>query len=267
MATLTVNVTDNFSADALSGIDVIEFTNLAGTATATFAASQFDNVAILGTVLWRGSTAANGISVTGNSIDASLWQFDQWGDTDFITLIGKTSADTIAGSSQNDIIFGLRGKDRLSGGSGADTLAGGDGRDIITGGADIDTLFGGDGNDQFVYSAAADDGNGGFTESIDGGNGGADKIVLDSGLDDVNLLFASITNVEELVFKSAGLVTFSGLHVQQGGIARVTGSSGSDQLKLLGSDIDLSGVAFDHWTGADGAGTVMGNVRHGCLRA
>jgi hypothetical protein len=58
MATLTVSVTQDFSAVALSNIDRIEFTNsaIAGLATATFASTQFDNVAILNNVTFDGST-------------------------------------------------------------------------------------------------------------------------------------------------------------------------------------------------------------------
>ena len=73
MATLIVNTTDDFSADALSGIDLIAFTNLAGPATATFAASQFDGVTILDDVELGGSAEINSIVVAGGSLarDAS----------------------------------------------------------------------------------------------------------------------------------------------------------------------------------------------------
>lgn len=232
MATLTVNVTDDFSADALSGIDVIEFTNLAGTATASFAASQFDNAAILDTVLLRGSAGANAIAITGGSIDATSWQFEDWVFGDTITLTGTGLADTLTGSSVSDVI------------------AGASGRDVITGGNGADDLSGGGGNDRFVYGSSAD--SGGFFEQVDGGNGTADKIILADDFDGLSMFFATITDVEALVFKSAGFAMFSGAAFGTSGIATVTGSSGQDQLRVSGSLIDLSAVSFEHWTETSG---------------
>ena len=47
MATLTVASSTDFSGDTLSNITEIDFTNTAFATTATFASSQFDDVAIL----------------------------------------------------------------------------------------------------------------------------------------------------------------------------------------------------------------------------
>jgi Ca2+-binding RTX toxin-like protein len=232
MAALFVNVSDDFSADALAGIDIIEFTNVAGTATATFAASQFNNIAILDTVLLRGSAADNGVSVTGGSVDASLWQFEDWVFGDTITLTGSGTADTITGSTSNDVISGNAG------------------RDLITGGLGADDLSGGGGNDRFVYESGADSGN--FFEQVDGGNGSNDKIVLDAGFDNLSMFFATITNVEALQFRTAGFARFNGDAFGAGGIVTVSGSSGQDELRVSGSEIDLSDVSFDNWTEISG---------------
>lgn len=224
MATLVVNATADFSADILSNIDLIDFTNTVA-ATASFAAAQFDNTAILDDVTFSGSAASNAIAVTGGSIDASSWQFEDWVFGDTITLTGTGLADTMTGSSLSD---------------------------VITGGADADELNGGGGNDRFLYLDASD--SGGFYESVDGGSGDADKILLDGSFDDLSLLFASITNVEKLVYKTSGFATFGGAAFGTGNITMVTGSSGVDELEVRGSIIDLSAVTFRHWTGDTGSG-------------
>lgn len=234
MTTLVVSVTDDFSADTLSGIDVIEFANLAGTATASFAASQFDNAAILDSVLLRGSAGANALAITGGSINAGSWQFEDWVFGDTITLTGTGLADTITGSSLSDVIIGAGGRDTIAGGGGADDLSGGGG------------------NDRIVYDSPDDDGDIQFFEQVDGGNGTADKIVLDDSFDGLSLFFTTIVNVEALVFRTAGSAQFSGAAFATGGIATVTGSSGQDQLKVAGPAIDLSAVTFANWTEMSG---------------
>lgn len=67
-------------------------------------------------------------------------------------ICGRGGADTIFAGSGNDIVRGGRGADRLQGGSGSDVVQGGPGRDLIfaydgtrdrlSGGPDHDTLNG-----------------------------------------------------------------------------------------------------------------------------
>ncbi len=230
MATLVVSATTDFSNVIFSDVDEILFTNLLGPATASFPAARFNNVTILDGVLITGNAEINAIEVTGGSIDASLWQFEDWVFGDTITLTGTGLADTMTGSSVNDVISGASG------------------RDIIIGGADPDILSGGGGNDRFLYLNSADSGF--FFEEIDGGNGTADRIVLEDDFDGLSLFFATITNVEALVFKTGGFAMFSGAAFGSGGITTVKGSSGDDQLRVSGSLIDLSAVTFENWTEA-----------------
>ena len=82
MATLTVSVTNNFSSTALNNITLIDFTNVGGAATATFAADQFNNVAIKDNVAIDGTAQANHIIVNLTAadltLDASAWTFTNW---------------------------------------------------------------------------------------------------------------------------------------------------------------------------------------------
>ena len=80
MATLPVPVTTDFSALALNNIDIIDFTNAAAAATATFASTQFNNVAILNSVLIDGSAQANHIVVNGSALYSYIWAFANWTD-------------------------------------------------------------------------------------------------------------------------------------------------------------------------------------------
>ena len=98
MATLTVNTTTDFSGDVLSNIGLIDFTNTASGATATFAAAQFDDIQIATNVAIDGSTKANHIVVNGNFLDASAWTFTNWSSNDTIAINGTTGDDTLVGS-------------------------------------------------------------------------------------------------------------------------------------------------------------------------
>src|SRR5262249_3880344 len=138
-------------------VDMIVFTNVSP-ATATFSASDFDDVKIKNSVEIDGSLGINHIVVSGGSLDASGWTFNNW-NTAFhsITINGSDGADIIVGSSQNDTIVGGLGADTLSGGLGADTLTGGDG------------------NDTFVCKT----GEFGSGETIDGGDGTGDTLLFE----------------------------------------------------------------------------------------
>jgi Ca2+-binding RTX toxin-like protein len=68
------------------------------------------------------------------------------------TLRGTSSDDVIYGLGGNDDIFGQGDDDRLYGGEGRDDIEGGGGEDYIVGGKGRDTLFGGRGDD-FIDAA------------------------------------------------------------------------------------------------------------------
>ena len=78
------------------------------------------------------------------------------GGTGADALYGLGGADTLDGKGGNDVIFGGAGDDTLTGGTGADTLVGGAGDDTLTGGTGADTLVGGAGDDTLTGGAGAD---------------------------------------------------------------------------------------------------------------
>ena len=95
MTTLIVNSDTDFTGAALSGVSLIDFTNITGSATATFAASQFDNVQIATDVSIAGSTQSNAIVINlPGSAEAYLymaaWTFTNWGADDTITVNGSS---------------------------------------------------------------------------------------------------------------------------------------------------------------------------------
>ena len=69
------------------------------------------------------------------------------------TITGNNSNNTINGTGQDDVIYGLDGNDNLNGGNGDDALYGGDGNDTLTGGNGADLLVGGTGNDVYIIDA------------------------------------------------------------------------------------------------------------------
>ena len=75
MTTLSVGVTTDYSAAALSSVDLIVFTNTVNPASAAFANFQFNNAAIINTLAIIGTAVSNSIFVNGGSVDASQWQF------------------------------------------------------------------------------------------------------------------------------------------------------------------------------------------------
>ena len=142
MAILTVAADTDFSAQALVNIDVIDFT---AAATATFAASQFNNAAILNALTIDGSAGINRIVINGGAVNVLNWTFANWTDgEDTITFNGTTAADVYLGTAHDDI-FNTFGGD--------DFVAAGNGNDVITGGQGGDELHGGGGDDTFIYGA------------------------------------------------------------------------------------------------------------------
>jgi len=105
---------------------------------------------ILGT---NGANSINGTS--GNDLIFAL------GGTDIVNggggndcIVGGTGSDTLRGGNGKDVLLGEDGADSLDGGNHEDQLYGGDGTDSLGGGNESDMLFGQNGND-----------------SLDGGNG------------------------------------------------------------------------------------------------
>ncbi|WP_396440009.1 Ig-like domain-containing protein [Limnohabitans sp.] len=70
------------------------------------------------------------------------------------TLTGTSGNDMLIGLGGNDVLEGLAGNDALGGGAGNDTLRGGDGNDSLFGGEGADRLEMGTGIDSIVFRAA-----------------------------------------------------------------------------------------------------------------
>jgi Ca2+-binding RTX toxin-like protein len=96
---------------------------------------------------------------------------------DISDIRGKSGAQYIKGSAQNDIIKGLDGDDFVEGYIGNDTLYGDGGADKIVGGRGNDALYGGSGADMFMF-----DTNHGADVIYDFEDG-VDKIQFPVGLD------------------------------------------------------------------------------------
>jgi len=129
-------------------------------------------------------------------------------------LDGGGGDDTIRGRGGNDTIRGAAGNDSLSGDGGDDDLSGGDGDDYLDGGDGDDTLRGGAGDDTLRGGAGAD--------SLSGGSGMdyADYRGSDAGVD-IDL----------------GKGTASGGHAQGDTFSGIDGAYGSDYGdRMRGSD-------------------------------
>ncbi len=237
MTTLTVAATTDFRSTVLSNVTNINYTNgLGTTATATFAATQFNGAQIATNVTFTGSIGRNIVAVTGASnFDASSWQFVNWLGTDTVTITGTSASDTITGSSV------------------ADTVSAGNGNDVIRGGGGLDRLAGGGGNDTFVYGAASELVAG---EEIHGGtsagdSGTADAIRVSASGTQVDFTTATITGIEQLNFDGVGghSVKFNEAQLFSGGgsIATVNGSIGNDEVEVVmaGGAISLADLVVN----------------------
>ncbi|WP_311268944.1 M10 family metallopeptidase [Sphingobium sp. WCS2017Hpa-17] len=112
-------------------------------------------------------TASYGATV---DLGAGSWDLDpSFGGPYTITSVedvdGTQLADTIIGSSANNVLRGNGGNDILKAGIGNDTVYGGDGNDIIQGGFGADDVFGEGGDDVFQVLQ------GEYGDNIDGGTG------------------------------------------------------------------------------------------------
>ncbi len=102
-------------------------------------------------------------------------------------VIGTNNADTLTGTTGNNLLVGGQGADYITGDAGNDTLQGGTGNDILYGGDGSDTLTGGTGDDYLEGGEGADT----YTFSLGDGQDtindyqaalASDKIVLGAGI-------------------------------------------------------------------------------------
>lgn len=114
--------------------------------------------------------------------------------------------DTVIGSTNRDILFGLKGDDTVSGGQGGDILVASAGHDRLRGGA---------GADRFVFVA-----NGGtdvVVDFVDNGSQGDDRIAVDRAIYDTMTIIDGGTRVT-LDFGGLGKLALLGVTVGQIGI-------------------------------------------------
>jgi Domain of unknown function (DUF4394)/RTX calcium-binding nonapeptide repeat (4 copies) len=161
-------------------------------------------------------------------------------------IIGTIQADSLPGSPEDDIIFGLMGNDIIAGNSGSDSILGGKdsdsidgnsgrdslfgdlGGDTVNGGEDNDFVFGGKGSDAISGNSGNDVLSGDRDSDILAGGDGADVFVLSryaaadpfltSG--GVNLgnadAIADFANGKDLIGLAGGL-TFAELNILEAG--------------------------------------------------
>lgn len=133
----------------------------------------------------------------------------------------RVEAVNIVGSSNNDVLYGLKGKDTIYGGLGADRIIGGNEDDFINGGDDEDLLLGGNGNDSLYGGSGIDTIGGGSGNDLIKGNedrdllfghdgddtieGGSGNDVIKGGNDD-DVLFGG--DGKDVLFGNRGLDIF-----------------------------------------------------------
>ncbi|MBP0445888.1 hypothetical protein J8J14_14015 [Roseomonas sp. SSH11] len=199
------------------------------------------------------SFAFNGLGIivsdqVGTDGVDNLFSIEQmrFGDQTLIIRAGSSAGGTTVGvNNQANLLLGFQGNDRLDARAGNDVLVGGLGRD---------TLIGGVGADTFLFSSAAEAGNGtGVTTGrdiiMDFNRGQGDRIDL-SGIDAVlGGAHDSFTFIGTNSFTAAGQLRY----FQEGGATiiegNLSGTSGAEfqiqlatPLTLLGTDFILGAV-------------------------
>lgn len=232
MATLIISQSTDYTGQNFAPlVDTLQFTNSFATghleATATFSASQFDNVNISTAITLLGSLGTNRIVIDrATDFSASHWTFSGWlPNTDTITINGTSRDDILTGSSQRDTIIGFGGADEIRGGAGADTLDGG-------------------GDDDTFHFASGELASG---ESINGGDGVDTLNMLQAG--DFQFNSASLAKIEALRYAAAtSNAIFTGTQIGgSSALLTVTGNTSKDTLTVFGPSVDLSVLNFVGW--------------------
>lgn len=158
-----------------AGDDVVSILNSGGVVSTPVLFSggqgddQFDASQATGPATLLGGSGAD--TLTGSTADD--------------LIIGGAGPDTVNGGAGNDLIFGRSGRDSLVGNSGNDAIFGGGDRDTIEGGQDADTLGGGGGPDTIQGNDGSDLLRGGGGQDLIDGNDGADILAGGGGADNL----------------------------------------------------------------------------------
>lgn len=175
-------------------------------------------------------------------------------------LIGGNDDDQIEGGPGSDTVSGGGGDDDINGGTGADFITGGGGNDTINGWTAFDALSGGSGDDSIIGGIGAD--------SLYG-NDGDDTLLSNTGVDlisggDGNDWISS-GNGADVVDGGSGddfIIGRTGEDSINGGSGNdsLYGSAGIDTiLGGLGDDYISAGSAWDLIYGNSGDDTLEGN--------
>ena len=146
------------------------------------------------------------------------------------TKVGTPAAETLNGTSGNDVLCGLGGIDTINGRGGKDILYGGTDADILDGGGGADVIFGGIGDDLATFDSSAASVDANLDTGLASG-AGADK------LRDVEDLFGS-PFADKLTGNGGGNELFGG-----GKGDKLFGLAGADKLSGGGGDDTLNGGA------------------------
>ncbi len=187
---------------------------------------------------------------------------------------GGVNADSLAGTSANNLIYGYGSSDFVDGNSGNDVIFGGAGNDTLLGDLGVDTVYGGDGDDELW--AGGDEVAAG--EILDGGAGSNTLVVWDAKLQNATLSnlqtmwindyvtltaaqfaqFSSVNGDATIIAASAGTYDISEKTVWYG-VLNLQGSSGDDYLAGDGEGQTITGGAGnDALQGNGGADTLLG---------
>ncbi|WP_095085345.1 calcium-binding protein [Mesorhizobium sophorae] len=235
MSVLNVATTHDYVPDDLANITAINFTGPTY-AGAIFSASQFGPGKISDSVAINGNDHGDEIHVrliAGNSFSAQAWTFSGWNPPSAaINFLGTSGADTVTGSSMVDTFYTRGG---------------------------VDIIHGGFGDDFFLFQPA-DAARAGST--FDGGAGN-DTIDLNGGAgsfyDFSTSTFTQMEILRSISFDFTAI--FGSQQIGAGHINRVVGNTANTQvLSVNGTNIDLSGVTFDHWGGAHQTIDLNGNA-------
>ncbi|MFI0402523.1 MAG: VCBS domain-containing protein, partial [Cyanobium sp.] len=209
------------------------------------AATQTDY--ILGYTLddGQGGTASGTVNlrVQATTTSGNIIAIDQVGnDYSYIDL--QDGADSFTGA--NDTVAGSAGIDYIVGGQGADSILGEGGNDTIDGGAGNDILSGGGGDDRLNVVIAADS----VSDTIDGGSGTQDRIVISTGTAFSLGTDAQVVNVE--IIEATGTSGVSAANQTEDltilgsatSDSTLTGGSGNDTILKTVSSASTRGTAF-----------------------
>ncbi|MBN9889837.1 S8 family serine peptidase [Salipiger abyssi] len=243
--------TFDFSASTVSGIEEILFGS-ADSRTAIFEASVASaglsaNALLIDAYGIAGVADVVRFMASGDATLAGL-SFADWRTADDgVELIGGAAAQTLIGSSVNDMI---------EAGGGDDTVTGGAGRDDVYGGAEDDLL-------RVTDAAHVVSG-----ETYDGGDGTGDVLQINGG-GTFDFSASTVSGIEEILFGSAdsrtaifdASVASAGLSanallIDAYGIAGV-----ADVVRFMASgDATLAGLSFADWRTADDGVELIGGA-------